>query len=79
MAFVSFMASTAGRLLRAVVGLGLIGWGVYLVVAANSVTTGIILVIVGLLPLVAGLFDVCVFAPLFGAPFRGAKVRARAN
>jgi Inner membrane protein YgaP-like, transmembrane domain len=79
MAFASFMASTTGRLLRVVVGLGLIGWGIYLVVAANSVTTGIILVIVGLLPLVAGLLDVCVFAPLFGAPFSGAKVRARAN
>ncbi len=57
MAFVSFMSSAAGRILRIVVGLGLIGWGVYLAVAANNMTTGIILAVVGLLPLVAGLFE----------------------
>jgi hypothetical protein len=32
-------------------------------------TGGIILAIVGLVPLVAGLFNFCVFAPLFGGPF----------
>jgi hypothetical protein len=79
MAFVSFMLSAAGRILRIVVGLGLIGWGVYLAVAASNMTTGIILAVVGLLPLVAGLFDFCVFAPLFGAPFSGAKVRVHAK
>ncbi|HYU74665.1 MAG TPA: YgaP-like transmembrane domain [Ktedonobacteraceae bacterium] len=76
MAFASFMSSPTGRVLRVVVGLGLIGWGAYLALAANSMTTGIILAVVGLLPLVAGLLDVCVFAPLFGAPFSGARVRA---
>jgi hypothetical protein len=45
-------------------------------VTASTMTVGIILAVVGLLPLVAGLVDVCVFAPLFGAPFSGAKVRA---
>ena len=75
MTFVSFMSSAAGRVLRVIVGLGLIGWGAYLAVAAGNSTTGIILAVVGLLPLVAGLLDFCVFAPLFGAPFSGAKVR----
>ena len=76
MAFVSFMSGAAGRILRVVVGLGLIGWGVFLAVAASNITTGIILAVVGLLPLVAGLFDFCVFAPLFGGSFSGAKARA---
>src|SRR5712692_7954734 len=79
MTFVSFMSSAAGRVLRVVVGLGLIGWGVSLAVAAGNITTGIILAVVGLLPLVAGLLDFCVFAPLFGAPFSGAKVRVHAK
>jgi hypothetical protein len=79
MAFASFMSSAAGRILRMLVGLGLIGWGVYLIVAASNVTVGIIMTVVGLLPLVAGLADVCIFAPLFGAPFSGAKVRALAS
>ena len=76
MTFASFMSSAAGRVLRVVVGLGLIGWGVSLAVAMSNMTTGIILAVVGLLPLVAGLLDFCAFAPLFGAPFSGAKVRA---
>ena len=79
MAFASFMSSATGRILRMLVGLVLIGWGVFLAVAASTITIGIILVVVGLLPLMAGLTDVCVFAPLFGAPFSGAKVRAHAR
>jgi len=27
-------------------------------------------------PFLAGLFDVCVFAPLFGNPFQGKAIRA---
>jgi len=37
---------------------------------------GIIVAVVGLVPLLAGLFDFCVFAPLFGAPMSGPKIRA---
>jgi ABC-type protease/lipase transport system fused ATPase/permease subunit len=79
MAFASFMSSAMGRILRMLVGLGLLGWGVFLSVTASTITVGVILVVIGLLPLVAGLIDVCVFAPLFGAPFSGAKVRAHAR
>jgi len=32
--------------------------------------------IIGLVPLAAGIFDFCVFAPLFGAPLSGARIRA---
>jgi hypothetical protein len=79
MAFASFMSSAAGRILRMLVGLGLLGWGVFLIVTASNVPVGILLAVVGLLPLFAGLADVCIFAPLFGAPFSGAKVRAHAS
>jgi hypothetical protein len=43
---------------------------------ANNTVVGIILIVVGLVPLLAGLFDYCVFAPLFGNPFSGKKTRA---
>ncbi len=79
MAFASFMSSAAGRILRMLVGLGLIGWGVFLIVTASNLTVGILLAVVGLVPLVAGLADVCIFAPLFGAPLSGAKVRAHVS
>lgn len=70
--FIAFMASTAGRLVRIVAGLALILWGWL----GMGDTTGLIVAVVGALPLLAGLFDFCVFAPLFGAPFSGAKIRA---
>lgn len=70
--FVSFMASTAGRLTRIVAGLALIAWGL----VGLTGTTGIIVAVIGLLPLIAGLLDFCVFAPLFGAPLSGPKIRA---
>jgi hypothetical protein len=70
--FVSFMASTSGRIVRIVAGIALIAWGLL----GLGGTTGIIVAIVGALPLVAGIFDFCVFAPLFGAPLSGPKIRA---
>ncbi len=70
--FVTFMASTAGRLTRIVAGIALIAWGIL----GLGGTVGIVVAIVGLLPLVAGLLDFCVFAPLFGAPLSGPQIRA---
>jgi len=40
---------------------------------------GWILAVVGLVPLLAGLFDRCVFAPLFGLPFDGFQLRRALN
>jgi len=34
-------------------------------------TAGIVVTIIALVPLLAGIFDVCLLAPLFGAPFKG--------
>ena len=66
-----FLASSAGRLVRAVAGLILIVVGI----AVVSGVWGWILAIIGLVPLLAGVFDRCVFAPLFGLPFVGPSLR----
>ncbi|MEW6027939.1 MAG: YgaP family membrane protein [Chloroflexota bacterium] len=70
--FVKFMASPAGRITRIVAGAALIAWGL---LGLDGVT-GIVVAVIGALPLVAGLFDFCVFAPLFGASMSGPKIRA---
>jgi hypothetical protein len=71
--FIVFMASTTGRIVRIILGivLVLLGWVVI------GGTAGIIVGIVGLVPLAAGLFDFCVFAPLFGLPLSGPEIRAK--
>ncbi|UCH58620.1 MAG: DUF2892 domain-containing protein [Anaerolineales bacterium] len=71
--FVKFMASTTGRIVRIVAGLALVAWGLL----GLSGTTGIIVAVVGAVPLLAGLFDFCIFAPLFGAPLSGPKIRGQ--
>ena len=70
-AFFGFLGSMTGRIVRAVAGIVLIVIGLFLVKG----TGGWILAIVGLLPLAAGVFDVCLFAPLFGLPFAGPALR----
>ena len=70
MKFSQFRASTAGRLLRIVVGLALIIAGLMM-----RSTGGYILAAVGLLPLAAGAFDRCILAPLFHMPFSGKAIR----
>jgi hypothetical protein len=73
MAFSKFMASGTGRLLRIVAGIALILIGLLVV----KDTAGIILAVVGVAPLLAGLLDFCIFAPLFGQPFSGPAIRAK--
>jgi len=69
--FVRFMVSPLGRLFRVVSGIVLIAWGLTSLEGA----VGNAVALIGLLPLIAGLFDVCVFGPLFGCSFSGKKVR----
>lgn len=69
---ISYLASTSGRIVRVVAGIALVAWGLL----GLQGLTGIVVAIVGLVPLVAGLFDFCVFAPLFGNPLSGARIRA---
>jgi hypothetical protein len=66
-----FLASSWGRLTRIVAGLVLIAIGIWLAQGAGRW----ILIIVGLVPLLAGVFDLCVFAPLFRLPFVGPALR----
>jgi hypothetical protein len=69
---VKFMASMPGRIVRIVVGAALLLWGFM----GLEATTGIVVMVIGLIPLLAGLFDVCLIAPLFGAPLSGVRIRA---
>ena len=71
--FVKFMASRNGRITRIVAGAVLIILGFFVV---DDITLGIVLMVVGLVPLLAGIFDYCLLAPLFGAPMSGVKIRA---
>lgn len=71
-AFAQFIASGAGRLLRVVVGLALIAWGFSL----RDTGAGLALMAVGLVPLAAGAFDLCLLSPLLGGPLSGQKIRA---
>ncbi len=73
MSLIKFLASANGRLVRIVAGIVLIVIGLLVVQG----TGGIILAIVGVVPLLAGIFDLCVFAPLFGLPFSGKAIRER--
>lgn len=72
--FAQFMASPAGRVLRAVAGAGMIAGGV--AIRDDHRTGGTVLGVAGLIPLSAGLFDVCYISPLFGGPFTGKAIRS---
>lgn len=71
MKFSQFMANPVGRIIRVLAGAVLIAVGI-----AMKSTGGYVLAVVGALPLAAGVFDVCIFAPLFGMPFTGRAIRA---
>ncbi|MBX7097041.1 MAG: DUF2892 domain-containing protein [Myxococcaceae bacterium] len=73
MGFAMFMAGMWGRLLRVGAGLGLMAVGIGVV----GGTGGIVLAAVGLVPLWAGVGNVCVLAPLLGLPFSGYALLSR--
>jgi hypothetical protein len=62
--FVDFMRSGAGRALRIVLGGLLIWWGFW-------GGAGVIVGIIGFMPLLAGVVNFCIFAPLFGRTIWG--------
>lgn len=72
--FAQFMSSPAGRVLRVVAGAGMIAGGA--AIHDDHRTGGTVLGVAGLVPLSAGLFDVCFISPIFGGPFRGKDIRA---
>lgn len=72
---VRFMATATGRLVRVIAGLGLIAWGL----AGIGGTNGYILAAIGALPLLTGLLNICLIAPLLGGPVSGSKARVGNN
>jgi Inner membrane protein YgaP-like, transmembrane domain len=68
---IEFLASSTGRLTRVIAGAALILIGLFVVGGA----VGVILAVIGAVPLLAGIFDVCVFAPLAALPFSGPAIR----
>ena len=71
MAIIDFLATTTGRWVRIIAGIALIALGLLFIPAP----TGVVVSIIGLVPLIAGVVDVCVFAPLLGRPFTGKQLR----
>jgi hypothetical protein len=70
--FAQFMATPAGRVVRIIAGLALLAWGFW----GLQGTARVLVIVVGLVPLLAGLFDVCVISALLGGPFSGTAIRA---
>ena len=71
--FVSFIASPAGRMIRILAGIGLFALGIL----GLGGTDGYIVSAVGAVPLLTGIFDICLLSPLLGCPVSGSKVRAK--
>lgn len=67
--FVSFMQSLVGRLLRIIAGIALILIGL---VVINNVW-GIVLAVIGAVPLIAGIAGICLLAPIFGYTLTGQR------
>lgn len=67
MGFVSFMRSWAGRLLRITVDAVIVwfGW------TRLGGTAGTILALIGLVPIAAGVFNLCLLAPFFSVDLKG--------
>jgi hypothetical protein len=63
---IDFMQSTAGRVLRVVLGLALIYAGLGIV----GGTTGVIVAVVGILPIVFGVWGPCLLGFIFKQPTR---------
>jgi hypothetical protein len=69
MNFVTFMRSGGGRGVRIAAGVALIAVGL----AAVGGSAGVVIALIGLVPLFAGVFNFCLFAPLFGMDLMGRK------
>ncbi len=70
--FVALMQSMTGRILRIIVGIALIAIGLLVIQGV----WGIVLAVIGLVPLIAGLGGVCLIATLFGFTFKGQQKSA---
>ena len=69
-AFARFINTSAGRVVRILAGVVLIGWG-YIQLPE---IVGIVLIVLGLVPLIAGIFHMCLISALLGGPISGARI-----
>jgi Protein of unknown function (DUF2892) len=69
---VGFMASRTGRWTRMLAGASLVVSGL-----ASDSPKGRLLAVAGLVPLLAGAFDLCLLGPLFGLPVKGEAIRRK--
>ncbi len=69
MVILRFLGSQPGRIVRIAAGVALIISGFVMGGAWR------VLMVVGLLPLIAGVFDLCVLGPLFRLPLVGPRFR----
>lgn len=69
--FAKFMATTSGRVIRVIGGSALLWWGYNMGGAA-----GIIIMVIGAIPFLAGSFNFCPIAPFIHVPFSGKKILA---
>ena len=75
MRFLTFMNTRTGRVLRALMGIG-----VFVAGALVGGGLGIALMVFSALPLATAVFGLCPFNPLFGQPMRACAVpRSRAR
>lgn len=66
MQFAEWMSRPAGRILRVLAGVVLIAAGLYF-----QGVWGYVVAIIGVVPVLAGVFNFCLIAPILGAPLRG--------
>ncbi len=71
--FSKFLNTLAGRILRLVMGIGFLVVGfIY-----RDHALGVISIVWGLLPLSAGVFDICYISAALGGPLSGRKIRSQ--
>lgn len=70
-----FLNSPAGRVFRAVAGVGFLVVGYIF----RSHALGVFSMAWGALAFIAGAFDICFISVVLGGPLSGAKIRARAK
>lgn len=68
MALINFMASPLGRGSRIILGLVLMVLGFGLI----GGTTGVVIGLIGIVPIALGAFNVCLLAPVFECSLHGA-------
>jgi len=74
--FFRFMTSRTGRAVRIVIGLLLMLIGLSIGFNTGDFI-GWVITVLGVFPLAAGIFDLCLIAPFFGKSYKGSDLRAQ--